>query len=140
MKNQKPVTATTVNATPMLASDEPTKADGTQETEGTKVINLTRTTINILDADGGIVASYPPSGQLAEVATDVVKIKPLENGVPLFASTLGRTSGIPDPKEGTIYIVPTMVLSANRHRIDLFAPYKQKFEGGKPVGCEGLTR
>lgn len=121
---------------------EATKGANVAEAQSgqTKVVNLTKAEVRILDENDEVIVAYPASGELAEVSTEAQALEPLPNGTPLFATVFGKTSGIPAEKEGVIYIVSTFVLSANRHRTDLFAPYKLKFAEGKPIGCKGLTR
>ncbi len=45
------------------------------------------------------------------------------NGVPVYsAPVVGRVEGLPEPQEGTIYIVSGMVLAHCQGRTDVFGP------------------
>lgn len=88
-----------------------------------KIINLTPHEIKVLDL--GIA----PSGQVARVGVNQeqigsVQIEGLE--ISVVANGYGDVQGLPDPQDGVVYLVSTMVLqaleSAGLYRPDVFAP------------------
>lgn len=61
----------------------------------------------------------------------------------LKVRTYGDINGLPEPKEGTVYIVSSMVMSlaVKQGRTDVYAPCDfVRDEEGKIVGCKSLCR
>ena len=81
-----------------------------------------------------------PSKGVARVksATQVVdNIK----GVTIYRSVFeGTIDGLPEPKEGVVYIVSALALNAvPKHRTDVVAPGNLvRGEDGQPIGCQGF--
>jgi hypothetical protein len=105
-----------------------------------KFINLTPHTINIFDEGGKEqVLSTPPSGTIARCTVENIKIDE-KKGIPLFKSSFGEVIDLPDPKDGTIYIVSMLIRSALPNRKDLASPGQLlRDEDGRPIGCKGLS-
>jgi len=110
------------------------------------LVNLTPHTLNILSANGGLVFKLEPSGNVARVSVfndpmlDLDDKSMFVNGVPLFAQSVGDVVGLPEPQEGTFYVVSTLVRNAVPDRTDVFSPGDLKRDvGGQPVGCIGLV-
>lgn len=95
-----------------------------------KFVNLTPNTLNI---EG--IGQLPPSGITARVSyerTPGTPIKTTTGLVRVIQQDYGPVQNIPDPQEGTVYIVSAVVLSAilagddtkmrNRLGRDVFAP------------------
>ena len=61
---------------------------------------------------------FPPSGVCPRISSGYTE--PDKNGV--ATPTFGAVEGLPEPQEGTMYIVSGMVLSACKDRNDLVAP------------------
>ena len=61
--------------------------------------------------------TFDPSGSVARVSSSFTNVV---NDV--CSVVYGEVEGLPAPKEGTMYIVSAMVLSANSTRTDLVAP------------------
>ena len=82
-------------------------------------VNLTPHSIRVV-LDGGEL-EIPPSGTVARVA---VKQKLVGNidGIPLVRNEWGSIEGLPEPKDGIVYIVSSLVLSRIRGRTDVVAP------------------
>lgn len=100
------------------------------------LVNLTPHSLSILLPDGGVL-ELPPSGQVARVSAVATPASP-RHGVPCVVATFGEPVGLPDPVEGTTYVVSGMVLDAC-DRPDLAAPGELVRDAdGKPVGCRGL--
>ena len=116
--------------------------------------NLTPHAVRIFAADGKTeLLTVPPSGAVARVAvtrqeTGVVPIEmdadrlmardPLA-GIPVFVGTYGQVTGLPEPVNGTVYIVSAMVRQAVPRRRDVLSPGELiRDDKGQPVGCRGL--
>lgn len=77
-----------------------------------KYVNLTPHAIKL--NDGRI---FEPSGEIARVSQSFSEIV---NDI--SHQKFGEITGLPEPKEGTIYIVSGFVLGAAKHRKDVVAP------------------
>ncbi len=109
-----------------------------------KTYQLNQATITVHDLDvqtiNGDVLKYvklevPP----VRVATNRVLIGQLPDGVGLYRTEYGEVTGLPDPQEGVLYIVPAMVRNALPERTDLASPGALiRNEQGQPIGCDGL--
>jgi len=100
-------------------------------------INLTSHPIN--EVTTGITVE--PSGIIARCKSTTVKTG--EHAcVPLFETTFsGEIEGLPDPVEGTIYIVSALALNCAGGRTDVVSPGNlQRDQQGRPVGCFGFRR
>lgn len=73
------------------------------------LINLTPHPINLYDATG--VREIQASGQLARVRCNAATVAVLE-GLPVQVPQYSEIVGLPEPKEGTAYIVSSLVISA----------------------------
>lgn len=88
-----------------------------------KIINLTPHTITIIDDNGNVVGSYESAG-LARV-----------DSLPL-----GDVVGLPEPEDGTVYVVSVLVAERLPHRTDLRVPGGQVRDGdGRIIGCRSLA-
>lgn len=122
--------------------------------------NLTPHTITIYSEDGTtILATIPPSGEVARVATTTKSIC-LVDGIPVYQTKFGEVIGLPAPHgekfprrtrdRGQTWmdfiaeplIVSRLVLEAVKgERTDVYAPGELVRDAdGKPIGCKGLSR
>jgi hypothetical protein len=86
-----------------------------------EVINLTPNTVNLSDEEGNIlVTTLQPSGKVASVVV-CQKVVKYVFGLPVFETFFGDVVGIPEPKEGVIYLVAEEVAQAAK-RPDVVAP------------------
>jgi len=103
-------------------------------------INLTPHAIKVKTKDGEM-KEFEPSGTIARVDVKETPAGDLD-GIPLARRVTGEASGIPSKKEGTIYIVSSMVLSAT-DRSDVVAPDTGKSavrdEGGRIQAVTGFV-
>jgi len=87
--------------------------------------NLTPHEVVVYDTAGNVVLRVPPSGQVARVSTQSTVIGAI-NGIPVRKTVYGPITGLPDPIDGTVYIVSTVVLLALKdkgvHRPDVVSP------------------
>jgi len=90
-----------------------------------KFTNLTPHEIVILDDQNNVIAKIPPSGTVARVETKEELVAEI-NGTPVYRTTYGVVTGLPEPEPGTVYIVSIVVLSALKEkgieRKDVVAP------------------
>lgn len=104
-----------------------------------KIVNLTPHAINCVDRQGNPLATYPASGQVARVESDLTEAGSLGQ-VGLFRQTLGEVTDLPEQEPETIFIVSGMVRSALPARTDLASPGDLVRDAeGRPVGCKGLV-
>ena len=101
------------------------------------LVNLTPHRLNI-HTPGGVI-NVAPSGDIARVST-LDTPAGFVGGIPTVRTTLGEVTGLPDPIDGTIYIVSGMVAGA-APRPDVFSPGDLvRDDSGRPIGCRGLRR
>lgn len=119
-----------------------------------KLVNLTPHALSIItghvEADdignAEVVVDLPPSGSLArvqEIRTPADPVITAAVAIPTTRVTYGNLTGLPDPVEGTVYVVSGMVLAAlGDSRPDVMAPgpLVRDEATGQPIGCQGLTR
>jgi len=85
-----------------------------------EVVNLTPHAISLANEAGEIIATFPPSGEVARLTTDSVEVGSLL-GAPIKKTVYGEVSGVPDPQEGVVYLVSALVAQATK-REDVVAP------------------
>jgi hypothetical protein len=86
------------------------------------IVNLTPHNVVLQDADG--VRTVIASSGVARVACTPGALENVE-GVPVPVAgraTYGAVEGLPDPVEGTIYVVSAMVLGRCKDRDDVVGP------------------
>lgn len=84
------------------------------------IINLTPHTI-VVEKPNGERVSFPPSGTVARVAVRNVPDSPLD-GIPVSRPEYGPVEGLPNPEEGTTYIVSMLVGGRVSGRSDIVGP------------------
>ena len=89
-------------------------------------VNLTPHEITVYDSTGqNVILKIPPSGKVARVSVFSRVIGEI-NGIPIRRAEYGEVQDLPEPKEGVIYIVSTVLLIALREkgiaRDDVVAP------------------
>ena len=86
-----------------------------------RVFNMTPHTV-VIDQGMGFKKGFLPSGEVARVSTRAVSDGEVKS-IPVVRTTFGEVKGLPEEKEGTIYIVSSMVAQACRDtRHDLVSP------------------
>jgi len=106
------------------------------------MINLTPHEVKIFDDQNNIIATFPPSGQVARVSVKRQKVGEV-NGIPIYANKFGEVQNLPPPQPDTVYIVSILVLQACPQRSDLVAPDTTpagaiRDEQGKIIGVRGF--
>lgn len=122
--------AAQTSETTVGASGATDNAAQPQENKMTEFVNLTPHAVTMKRADG-VAFTVQPSGQ--EARRDTVRAeRPALDGVPVAVVTFGDVNGLPEPREGVVYIVSGLVLAAVPHRADVVAP-------GAPIREAGFT-
>ncbi len=101
------------------------------------VINYTGHVIN--DAMGYM--TYPVENRVARCSYNRVPIGQTEDGGIIYEFRYDTITGLPEPKEGTKYIVSSIVLNAAKYlgRDDCIAVNDVIRDGnGKAIGCKGF--
>ena len=124
--------------------------------ENIKVVNLTPHEINIIIPNawdmegipnsamtidhGTTTVAIPTSGTIARCKTERKTIGNID-GISVTSTIFGEVEGLPEPKEGTIYIVSSLVAQACKNRNDVFIPDDTvRDEDGKIIGCRSLGK
>ena len=103
------------------------------------IVNLTPHDLTVVLADES-VCKITKSGTVARVATKREVSRPI-GGIQTFRTTYGQIEGLPEPADGTVYVVSGMVAARCPDREDVFAPGELVRDGdGNVVGCRGLSR
>jgi hypothetical protein len=103
-----------------------------------KIVNLTPHAINILTENHAM--AIIASGEIARCKTERKVIGDID-GIPVTSTVFGEVEGLPEPQEGTIYIVSSLVAQACRDRNDVFIPDDTvRDDEGKIIGCRSLGR
>lgn len=99
-----------------------------------KVINLCPHDVHVYNENGQLVKCYEQSGQVARVAFTKYTVDYVD-GFPVEVRRGKKVVNLPEPEEGTIYIVSEVTLNECRDRMDLIAPGRKYKVYGKTVGC-----
>lgn len=95
------------------------------------LINLTPHPVNL----PGIVL---PSEGVARVSVTLSDAGAID-GIPLVRGVHGQVTDLPEPREGTIFVVSALVRAALPHRSDLASPARLTRDAeGRITGCEAL--
>jgi hypothetical protein len=104
-----------------------------------KLVNLTPHTLHIHSYDGAEVTALPSEGS-ARCAVFEEQIGDVNNTIPIYATRYGEIDGLPDPQEGTAYVVSLLVRQSLPERKDLLSPGQLiRDDEGKVIGCKGLA-
>lgn len=109
-----------------------------------KIVNLTPHAVNIVAADGTPLITIDPSGTVARLDTNVDIIGTVDVGnvsIPVQTTKFGPVSGLPNPKDGTVYVVSSLVAQRVPDRNDVYVPTDTvRDANGRIVGCRALGR
>lgn len=113
---------------------------------GFTIINLTPHAVDMYDKDMNLYHSFPsqsaPAGVVHnERSAGFLPAKTTVGApvlIPITAKSMGTTSNLPAPVEGTYYIVSQVVARANAGRTDLLVPDVLVVEG-KVRGATALS-
>lgn len=103
-----------------------------------KIINATPHAINIMDNGNNVIQTLEPSGICPRCSVERETVNSI-NGIPVNRSVFGDVVGLPDYKEGTIYIVSRVVAEAAK-RPDLYiVDDAVRDDAGRIIGCRALA-
>lgn len=101
------------------------------------LINLTPHAINIIV--NGETKTIEPSGTIARVVMTQERIGEVD-GIPVYRNTYGKPENLPEPQEGTYYIVSALLAQAIPEREDvLITSNPIRDEAGRIIGCGALA-
>ena len=104
------------------------------------ITNLTPHEISFVDSNDSVIQRIPSSGRVARCLVQRENIGSI-GGMPLNKTVFGEVDGLPEPKEGHIYIVSSLVAQACPERDDLYIPDETiRDRDGKIIGCRALTK
>ncbi len=104
----------------------------------TLLVNLCQHSINLLHGDTPV--TIEPSGKVARCERQQVQIGTV-NGIPIFTVKMGAVENLPDPVEGTVYIVSKITAEGAPDRTDLLITNEVvRDEEGRPVGCKSFSK
>lgn len=104
------------------------------------IINLTPHAVSFINADGATVLTVEASGTVVRVSARTVQTDTL-NGLPVTQTEFGEVQDLPDQKDGTIYLVSSLVAQRVPDREDVFIPAESvRDSAGKIIGCRSLGR
>ena len=104
------------------------------------IINLTPHAITFLDENNSVLATVEPSGVVARAALTRDRISEV-HGIPVNPCSYGEVTGLPDPQDGTIYLVSALTAQACRNRNDVFITDDAvRDDSGRIIGCRAIAR
>jgi len=110
-----------------------------------KIVNLTPHPLNLMpEGPEGPVVTIPPSGQVARCTVDRVQVDTVTVdgiSIPVNQTRFGKVENLPEPQEGTIFIVSALTAQAVPEREDVFITDDAvRDEQGRIIGCRALAR
>lgn len=104
------------------------------------LINKTPHSVVICDTEGHTLRVIEPAGQPIRLKAETVRDGEVD-GVPVSRTLFGEPVNLPEPEEGTSYIVSQLVKNACPEREDLLVPAEVlRDEKGVILGCQSLGK
>lgn len=104
------------------------------------IVNLTPHAITIMAEETLVIPPTTPSARVRQTYEEASPV----NGIPVVRSVMGEVENLPEPVDGTIYVVSAIVAQQCRHRPDVYAPDTGagavRDEKGMIVGVKGLVQ
>ena len=102
------------------------------------IINKVPHPVNILDEGNKLVRVFPKSNGMARLNQFTNIIGEID-GIPITSTVFGNAQGLPNPSEGTYFIVSNLVKTSLPHRKDLLTPSNiVRDKIGNIIGCRSL--
>lgn len=102
-------------------------------------VNLTPHVVTFFDTAGNVILTVEPSGQVARCSVTREQVGDI-NGIPINKTQFGKVENLPEPQEGTIYIVSSLTAQAVPEREDVFITDDAvRDEQGRIIGCRALA-
>ena len=106
----------------------------------TTIVNLTPHEITVYDAAGESVLQVIPSSGMARAAQTREPLDEI-NGIPVSKTGYGAVEGLPDQRDGVIYIVSVLTAQAAPDRKDLYIVDELvRDDTGRILGCKALAQ
>jgi len=109
------------------------------------IINLTPHVLNVV-ANSGKTIEILPSGKVARctqtntVWDNNILVDGTDEFLTINNTTFGQVVDLPEPEEGTLFVVSSIVKSAVPNRNDVLRPGEAvRDAAGKIIGCKGLA-
>ena len=108
-----------------------------------RVTNLTPHEVKVLDDDDNVIATFPSVG-VARARQHDVPAGEIES-IPVVKTEFGEVLGLPEPTEGTVFIVSRITVEAaqaqDRSTDDLLTTSGAvRDDQGRIVGCRAFAR
>lgn len=108
-----------------------------------RIVNLTPHEVKIVDGGNNVVAVFPSDG-VARASQHDVLVDEI-NSIPVVKTEFGEVLGLPEPTEGTVFIVSRITVEAARAQglstDDLLVTSGAvRDDQGRIVGCRALAR
>lgn len=105
-----------------------------------KIENLTPHKITFVKENGDVILEVEPSGTVARVTTQTVQTGKIA-GIPITETVFGEVENLPEPSNGTVYVVSLRVAQTVPYRSDVFIPNESvRNDDGVIIGCKSLGR
>lgn len=104
-----------------------------------KIINMTPHPLNVWNENTQKFTSFRTEGsiRLNHINEYIGEFE----GIPLYKTTVVSKEPLPEPEDGVIYIVSSVVRSAFQERNDFWQPGRLlRDEDRKVIGCVGLSQ
>lgn len=117
-----------------------------------RIRNLTPHEVNVYSESGDILLGSYKSEGVARVAVTTIPMRPIlednESGslfIPVVERHWGKVEGLPEPEEGVVNLVSSLVLAQVTNRTDCYSPDTGpdsvlRDEKGRIIGVRRLTR
>ena len=103
------------------------------------IVNLTLHDVSFVLENGETVC-VPASGKVARLTTSTQIVGQIGN-IPITETVFGQIENLPDPTEGEVYIVSSLVAGRVPDRQDVFIPNESiRDDAGRIIGCRSLGR
>ncbi len=107
---------------------------------GVEIVNLTPHEITVYDAAGESVLQVIPSSGVARAAQTREPLDSI-NGIPVSKTGYGAVEGLPDRRDGVVYIVSVLTAQAAPDRTDLYIVDELvRDDTGRILGCKALAQ
>lgn len=108
-----------------------------------RMINLTPHSVVIYAGEEAVITQGPdgPMARCVESREDAGTIEVDGHQVPVSEVDFGEVQDLPEPQEGTVYVVSRATAEARPNRRDLYYPDIQvRDDAGRIIGCRGLAQ
>ena len=107
---------------------------------GVEIVNLTPHEITVYDVAGESILQVIPSSGMARAAQTREPLDSI-NGIPVSKTGYGAVEGLPDQRDGVVYIVSVLTAQAASDRTDLYITDELvRDDTGRILGCKALAQ